>query len=176
MNGRHCPTCQALVPENQPYCGSCGTHVPLADSKDVKRRMPGWAWAVLGIGLGCPISIVALGLVATLVMPNIVERLELSRRSKAEADITQIVNALNEYAIRHQGEYPDSLQALITPDTQGFTYLNLKELPVDPWKRPYHYESPKPGSEHRGPHVWSNGRDNEPGGDDDVDSWTLDDK
>jgi general secretion pathway protein G len=91
------------------------------------------------------------------------------------AEITQIVYALNEYAIRNVGKYPETLEALVTPDSNGYRYLQMLRVPRDPWKREYRYEPPTPGSGEPDPHVWTYGKDGRPGGGDDIDSRTMDD-
>lgn len=164
---RNCSNCQASLPEGATTCPSCGHAVV------VKKKVPLWLWIVLGFGCGCPIAIVLIGLLATLIVPNVLERYASTSRDKARSGISSLVNALNEYAIRNRGEYPESLEALVTPDANGYTYLNAKQVPLDPWKHPYQYEAPVPDSGEHEPRVWSNGRDGLCGGQDDIDSRTM---
>ena len=119
------------------------------------------------------VVIVIIGLLATLVVPNVLERFATASKQKAKTDITSILNALNEYAIRNGGKFPESLEALVQPDPTGYTYLNAKKVPKDPWKQEYQYEPPTPGSGDPEPHVWSTGKDGQNGGDDDIDSNTM---
>lgn len=119
------------------------------------------------------VVIVIIGLLATLVIPNVMEKFRTAGISKAKTDITSIINALNEYAIRNAGKYPESLEALVTPDQNGYRFLQGTKVPKDPWKQDYNYEPPPPGTQD--PHVWSYGKDGQPGGDDDVDSLTMND-
>lgn len=121
------------------------------------------------------VVIVIIGLLATLVIPNVMEKFRTAGVAKAKTDIAAIVNALNEYALRNAAKYPDSLEALVTPDQQGFRFLQAQKVPKDPWKQEYNYEAPQPGSGNPDPHVWSNGPDGTPGGDDDIDSRTMND-
>ncbi|MBK7875098.1 MAG: type II secretion system protein GspG [Planctomycetes bacterium] len=100
----------------------------------------------------------------------------ISSAPKARADIASIVCALNEFAIDHDGRYPDSLVLLVTPDADGKRYLTCKAVPRDPWKNEYHYEPPSAGSSELLPHVWSYGKDGGPDGDDDIDSRTMNDE
>jgi general secretion pathway protein G len=83
-------------------------------------------------------------------------------RAKATADITQIRSALSEYAMNNAGKYPDSLESLVTPDMNGYRYLNQKTIPVDPWGHEYLYDPPTPGKPT--PRVYSLGADGKPGG------------
>jgi general secretion pathway protein G len=116
------------------------------------------------------VVIVIIGLLATLVVPNVLQKFFTAAQEKAKADITAIVSALNEYAIRNNGKYPESLEALVTPDPNGYRYLQAQKVPKDPWKQEYLYEPPTPGSGQPDPRVYSYGKDGQPGGDDDIDS------
>jgi len=120
------------------------------------------------------VVIVIIGLLATLVIPNVVGRLFQSQVGKAKADIMAIVNALDSYAVENSGRYPDSLEALVTPDPNGNTYLNRETVPKDPWKSEYQYEPPVSGQPK--PRVFTYGADGVPGGDGkdaDIDNFTI---
>jgi general secretion pathway protein G len=114
------------------------------------------------------VVIVIIGLLATLVVPNVLSKFAFASKEKAKVDITAIVSALKEYAIRNGGKYPDSLEVLVTPDVNGNAYLDAKSVPKDPWGHEYLYEPPGPGQPN--PIVRSYGKDGQPGGDgDDAD-------
>ena len=118
------------------------------------------------------VVIVIIGLLATLVVPNVLQRFAFASRKKAEADILAIDSSLKEYAIANGGKYPDSLEALVTADVNGHTYLEGKKIPRDPWKNEYMYEPPGPGQPL--PRVMSYGKDGQPGGEgDDADMDTA---
>ncbi len=131
------------------------------------------------------IVVVIIGILATLLIPRIMERPEEARRVKAKMDIKTIESALKLYKLDN-GVYPTTeqgLQALITkPDTapqprkwKEGGYLESREVPKDPWGRPYYYVSP--GPEGRDYLITSYGSDGEPGGsgrDADVTSADLD--
>jgi general secretion pathway protein G len=108
------------------------------------------------------VVIVIIGLLATLVVPNVLSRLTTGQVGKAKADIVAIEGAINEYAIRNMGRYPESLEALITPDESGLAYLDRESIPKDPWGVEYQYEPPGPGTVKF--RVLSYGADGEPGG------------
>ncbi|MFO1008838.1 MAG: type II secretion system protein GspG [Planctomycetota bacterium] len=112
-------------------------------------------------------------LLVALLWPR---RIVCSVSPKARADIAQILLALEEYTVDHEGRYPDSLELLVTPDADGKRYLTCKAAPRDPWKNEYHYEPPSTGSSELLPHVWSYGKDGQLGGDDDIDSRTMNDE
>ena len=125
------------------------------------------------------VVIVIIGLLMTLVVPNILRRFTQAQNTVAKADITAIMQSLSEYAINNSGKYPDSLEPLVTPDSNGHCYLEGRngKIPKDPWKNEYQYEPPQPG--HPLPRVISFGRDGAPGGegeDADIDNETIKDQ
>ena len=122
------------------------------------------------------VVIVIIGLLVTLVLPNVIQKLAVAQEGKAKADITSLDAALSEYAIRNGNRYPDSLDVLVTPDENGYTYLKQRKLPLDPWKNEYVYEPPSPGEPRA--RVVSYGKDGVPGGEGDsrdIDNWDEND-
>jgi len=114
------------------------------------------------------VVIVIIGLLATLVVPNVVQKLFVANKAKAKADIVEIANAVNQYAIQNGGRYPDSLEALVTEDSNGFTILDRDTIPVDPWGNEYRFEPAPSGTQKF--RVISYGKDGIPGGEgDDAD-------
>jgi len=108
------------------------------------------------------VVIVIIGLLATLVVPQVVSSLGRAFGGKVKADIMAIDSALREYAIQNSMQYPDDLSELITPDENGYTYLKQKAIPLDPWGVEYMYEPPMPGQPD--PKVYTLGKDSAPGG------------
>ena len=120
------------------------------------------------------VVIVIIGLLATLVVPNVLQRFSFAQTKKAQVDLGAIESALTEYAVANGGRYPDSLEVLVTPDVNGHTYLKGSRVPKDPWNNEYLYDPPGPGQPL--PRVYSYGKDGQPGGegdDGDLDSLTL---
>ena len=118
------------------------------------------------------VVIVIIGLLATLVVPNVLQKFSFASRKKAEVDITSIASALTEFAIANGGKFPDSLEVLVTPDVNGHTFLEGNHVPKDPWGHEYMYEPPGPGQPQ--PIVKSYGKDGQPGGEgDDADMDNL---
>ena len=118
------------------------------------------------------IVIVIVGILATLLIPRIMERPEEARRVKAKMDIRTIESALKLYKI-DSGEYPTTeqgLEALIKkPDTAPVPmkwrdggYLDGNEVPKDPWGHPFNYTSPT--QEGKDYEITSYGRTGQPGG------------
>lgn len=120
------------------------------------------------------VVIVILGLLATIVVPNVFSYLSKATVTTAKADINNLVQAIDSYAINNMGKPPESLEVLITPDEHGNTYLRgYTDIPLDPWKNPYFYEPP---SGNQGYRVGSYGKDGQPGGegdDADIDNFTI---
>jgi general secretion pathway protein G len=118
------------------------------------------------------IVVVILGLLATLLIPRIMDRPEEARRMKAKADIKTIESALKLYKL-DSGIYPTTeqgLEALLKkPDIPPIPrrwkdggYLEVRSVPKDPWDNLYVYTSP--GPEGRDFEILSYGADGEPGG------------
>ena len=85
-----------------------------------------------------------------------------SRVGQAKEDIAAIEFALNNYAIENTGRWPESLQELVAPDENGFTFLKGPSVPLDPWENDYGYEPPVPGQSM--PRIICYGADGKPGG------------
>ncbi|MEM7310523.1 MAG: type II secretion system major pseudopilin GspG [Planctomycetota bacterium] len=92
------------------------------------------------------VVIVIIGLLATLVVPNVIKNLFVANTGKAKADIMSIDEAVKSYAVQNQMKYPESLQELVTPDQSGFAFLEGESTPKDPWGNEYIYEPPSAGS------------------------------
>ena len=126
------------------------------------------------------VVIVILGLLATLIMPRILDRPEQARRTKAKVQIANFQSALALFKI-DTGRFPTTsagLEALVTnPGLKGWRdggYLEQGKVPLDPWDKPYIYLCP--GSNGRDCDLISYGRDGESGGtghDADIESWNL---
>ena len=127
------------------------------------------------------VVIVILGILATLIIPKIMDRPDEARRTKAVLDIQSIGQALDLYRLDNH-RYPTTEQGLIAlvEKTQieplparwrlgGY----LSKLPVDPWNTPYVYLSPGLRSDYD---LVSFGADGELGGEAkgaDIESWNL---
>jgi general secretion pathway protein G len=123
--------------------------------------------------IGCG-GIVVIGLVATLVVPRVLEKFEHAGADKARADIEQLTNATIEYATRNSGAFPESLEQLWTPDADGYRYIASE--PRDPWGHAYEYRTTE-GDDW--PLVFSRGPDGAPNTHDDVygeDAFDVDDE
>jgi general secretion pathway protein G len=101
-------------------------------------------------------------LIGKKVAENVGGRLRVSQVAVAKADILTIEAALTNYAVANQGRYPDDLQALVTKDEHGFTFLEGDEVPKDPWGRDYVYAPPSAGQSRST--IRCLGSDGKPGG------------
>ena len=127
------------------------------------------------------VVIVILGILATLIMPKILDRPEQARRMKAKVQIRNFQSALALFKT-DTGRFPttsEGLNALVSdPGVKGWHkggYLEQGKVPPDPWDNPYIYLCP--GREGRDYDLASYGKDGESGGSDndaDIESWNLD--
>jgi general secretion pathway protein G len=117
------------------------------------------------------VVIVIIGLLATVVVPNLISKLGKASREKAKADITVIAGAVTAYAIENGGRFPDNLDVLVTPDQNGHSFLDTEVVPKDPWGNEYVFEPALSGTAKF--RVISYGKDGVPGGegdDEDIDN------
>ena len=127
------------------------------------------------------IVVLILGLLATVVMPKILNRPEQARRTKAKLDIRSIEAALALFKT-DTGRFPttsEGIRALVTnPGIRGYNNdAYLQKVPADPWGNDYVYISP--GLHNKDYDLKSYGKDGEQGGandDADIESWNLDEQ
>lgn len=127
------------------------------------------------------VVIIVLGLLAGLVGPRILGRVSEARSATARTQIELLGVALDSYRL-DTGRYPTTEQGLdalrerptrepVPRDWRG-PYLQ-REVPLDPWDRPYIYVSPGDVNP-EAYDLFSHGRDGAPGGegeDADVRGW-----
>ena len=119
--------------------------------------------------------LVILAVLAAVVLPNLSGKSEKARIGAANADITVMTSALENYDV-DTGSYPTSdqgLRALIEPmNVKGWSgpYLKRNDVPKDPWGKEYIYRYPASHNK-SGPDVSSSGPDMQEGTADDIDNW-----
>ena len=127
------------------------------------------------------VVIVILGILASLVVPNLMGNKEQADRQKAVSDIVALENALDMYKLDNS-RFPTTeqgLEALVTKpqsEPELRTYKEdgyIRRLPQDPWGNAYQLMSP---GEHGKIDVFSMGLDGEAGSDDDIGNWNMDQK
>jgi general secretion pathway protein G len=130
------------------------------------------------------VVVVILAVLGALVVPNIIDKVDQARVTRAKADMRAIETALDLYRLDNF-KYPTTeqgLQALVTqPNDPALTNYRaggyLPSLPKDPWNRTYQYTSPS--SDGKDYEIVTLGRDGQPGGngyDADISSSSLDNK
>jgi len=126
------------------------------------------------------IVVVILGLLATIIIPRILNRPEQARRMKAKVDIRSIESALALFKT-DTGRFPttsEGLEALVSnPGVKGYNSDRyLDKVPSDSWGNKYIYISPGVHN-NKDYDLESYGKDGEDGGtgdNADVESWNLD--
>ncbi len=123
------------------------------------------------------VVLVIIGVLAALIVPNVLDRADDARVTAARTDINNLMQALKLYRLDNQ-RYPSGeqgLQALVTrPQAEPVPphwKPYLEKLPNDPWGRPYQYVNPGVKGE---VDILSLGADGQPGGegrDADIGSW-----
>ena len=95
------------------------------------------------------VVILIIGLLALMVVPRLRGVADRAKRTKAQADIQELKQALDRYYLDN-GSYPTTdqgLQALVAPPTGGRLPSNyeqggyIEKLPSDPWGNQYFYQS-----------------------------------
>ena len=126
------------------------------------------------------VVIVILGLLATVVMVNVLPSQDRAMKEKARADISVLEQSIEGYRLDNF-TFPTNeqgLQALVTPPagmTRPDRYREggyIRRLPQDPWGNPYQYAVP--GEKGRFD-IYSFGADGRKGGegdDADIGNWS----
>ncbi|MFZ5533276.1 MAG: type II secretion system major pseudopilin GspG [Pseudomonadota bacterium] len=128
------------------------------------------------------VVVVILGILAALIVPNIMDRPDMARVTRTKQDIRALQTALNLYRLDNY-RYPTTDQGLealveapaiepLPPAYRKGGYLG--RMPKDAWGRPYLYLSP---GLHGEVDITSLGADGQPGGEGvnaDIQSWNLD--
>lgn len=126
------------------------------------------------------VVVVIIGILAALIAPNVMSRIDDAQISRAKSDIRAIESALQLFYMDNY-RYPTSqegLDALVSrpndPNLRNWRpYLN--SLPRDPWDNRYQYLSP--GERNAEYDVYSYGADGRPGGEGmnaEIGNWDID--
>jgi general secretion pathway protein G len=126
------------------------------------------------------VVIVILGILASMVVPNLMGSQERANMQKAVSDINALETSLSMYKMDNY-KYPSTEQGLealvietdIEPLPRRFPEGGyVKRLPNDPWGSEYQLLNP---GENSNMDVFSMGPDGEPGTEDDIGNWNLGD-
>ena len=127
------------------------------------------------------VVVVILGILAALVAPNVISRIDDAQINRAKQDIRAVESALHLYRLDNF-KYPSTdqgLDALVTqpadPSIRNWRQGGyLDKLPMDPWGAPYQYLYPGQNGEFD---VFTLGADQQPGGEginSDIGNWNID--
>jgi len=126
------------------------------------------------------VVIVILGILASMVVPNLMGSQERANMQKAVSDVTALETSLSLYKMDNY-DYPSTEQGLealveqtdIEPEPRRFPEGGyIKRLPKDPWGNDYLLLNP---GEQGKMDIFSTGPDGEPGTEDDIGNWNLGD-
>ncbi|WP_404403009.1 type II secretion system major pseudopilin GspG [Idiomarina seosinensis] len=124
------------------------------------------------------VVIAIIGILATMILPNVLGSQDQANKQKVTTDIVALENALAQYHLDN-GMFPTTeqgLQALVNrpnSEPQPRNYRNggyIKRLPQDPYGNDYLLLNP---GEHDDIDIFSAGPDGQPGTDDDFGSWMI---
>ncbi|RUO41671.1 type II secretion system protein GspG [Pseudidiomarina aestuarii] len=124
------------------------------------------------------VVIAILGLLAALIVPNVIGASDSANRQKARTDIVSLENALAQYRLDN-GVYPTTeqgLQALIEEPQYEPAPRNyrrggyIQRLPTDPYGEEYMMLNP---GEYGDIDIFSAGPDGQAGTEDDIGNWNL---
>jgi general secretion pathway protein G len=123
------------------------------------------------------VVVVILSILASFIIPKIMDRPEQARITKAKNDIRALESALNLYRLDNMF-YPSTdqgLEALVTQPSGAPEPKNWKQggyvdrLPTDPWGNPYLFLNP---GAHGAIDIYTSGPDLQ-SPDDDIGNWNL---
>jgi len=153
-----------------PVAPPCPMPVPMIQ---LPRSRPSRGFTLIEI----MVVLVIIGVLAALIVPNVLDRADDARVTAARTDINNLMQSLKLYKLDNQ-RFPSAeqgLEALARKPSAGPTPPNWKayvdKLPADPWGRPYQYLNPGVNGEID---VFSYGADGQPGGEGnnaDIGSW-----
>jgi general secretion pathway protein G len=113
------------------------------------------------------VVIVIIGLLATVVIINVLPATDKAAKTKAKADVATLEQGVEMYRL-NKLRYPSGAEGLQAVSSEGY----VKRLPKDPWGNPYRYSAP--GRDGRAFDIYSYGADGREGGtgqDADIGNW-----
>jgi general secretion pathway protein G len=130
------------------------------------------------------VVVIIIGLLAAVIVPQVVNKVDEAKVAKAKADIQTIETALTMFRLDNS-KYPTTeqgLQSLVTqPTDQSIRHWRpggyLPRLSKDPWGSDYQYASP--GQHTKDFDLYTLGADGQPGGegvDADIGNWNITDQ
>lgn len=124
------------------------------------------------------VVVVILGILASVVAPNVLGNKGKADMQKAVSDIVALENALDMYKLDNN-IFPSTQQGLESlvekpsgsPEPRSYRDNGyIRRLPKDPWGNDYMIQSP---GEFGDIDIFSAGPDTQPGTDDDIGNWNM---
>jgi general secretion pathway protein G len=156
------------------------SYISALQQQSSKQRLRSGGFTLIEI----MVVVIIIGLLAAVIVPQVVSKVDEAKVSKARSDIQALEAALTMFRLDNS-RYPTSeqgLQALVTQPTDpairhwrpgGY----IPRLSKDPWGNDYQYVSP--GTHVKDYDLFSMGADGQPGGeglDADIGNWNLTDQ
>jgi general secretion pathway protein G len=113
------------------------------------------------------VVIVIIGLLATVVIINVLPATDKAAKTKAKADVATLEQGVEMYRL-NKLHYPSGDEGLKAVSAEGY----VKRLPKDPWGNPYRYAAP--GRNGAAFEIYSYGADGREGGEGqnaDIGNW-----
>ncbi len=118
------------------------------------------------------VVIIVIAILATLVAPNVFQHVGRAKDSTAKAQMEMLGAAVDAYRLDND-QYPTTEQGLAALNTRPTVgpaprdwrgpYLKKRDVPLDPWGKPYVYRSPGTANP-EGYDLLTLGRDGQEGG------------
>lgn len=162
----------------RPAQGASPAALPCNPRARLLRRRPRHASGFTLIEI--MVVVIIIGLLAVVVVQNVIPMIDQAKVSKAKSDIQGFESALEEFYVDN-GHYPTSeegLKALVVQPTDSDVHnwhQYIQRLPKDPWGNDYVYQSP---GTHGKYDVYTLGADGQVGGEGtnaDIGNWNLTD-
>ena len=127
------------------------------------------------------VVVIIIGLLAAVIVPQVINKVDDARMTKAKADIQSLETALTMFRLDNS-KYPTTdqgLQALVTQPTDPSIRhwrVYLQRVSKDPWGAEYQYVFP--GTHGKEYDLYTLGADGQPGGDGvnaDIGNWNIGD-
>jgi type II secretory pathway pseudopilin PulG len=122
---------------------------PLTDKREPNERS-----ALFTVLLTACVAVI-LAVVFTAVAYFMTGQLASSQPDLAAHQVrVTLTNACNVYKLKN-GDWPDTLQALLGKGERGGPYLDNAETLCDPWGNAYHYDFHGPENDGAKPDIWA---------------------
>jgi general secretion pathway protein G len=157
----------------------------LTDAHKVNRhRLPGRRGERGFTLIEIMVVVIIIGLLAAVIVPQVIDKVEQARITKAKADIQGIETALQMYRLDNS-KYPTTDQGLkaltVQPTDPSIRHWRpggyLARISKDPWGGEYQYEAP--GTHGKEYDLYTLGADAQPGGEGqnaDIGNWNIGDE